>query len=199
MADDKNFRERMQQIGDLVQKIEDIADPAVQATAKELLGLLMELHGTGLEKMLEITCRAGDPGVSIIDDLARDPLISSLLILYGLHPESLETRVTKALDRIRPGLRKHGGEVELLVVDEGLVRVRIDVGGQACGSTLKTVRSTVEEAIYENAPDITSLFIESPEAKASSGFVAVEKLLGGHLTIPVAAGPTLVRRIEGAH
>jgi len=177
----------MQQIGELVQKIEDIADPAVQATAKELLGLLMELHGTGLEKMLEITCRAGDPGVSIIDDLARDPLVSSLLILYGLHPESLGTRVTKALDRIRPGLRKHGGEVELLVVDEGVVRVRIDVGGQVCGSTLKTIRSTVEEAVYENAPDITSLFIESPEAKASSGFVAVEKLLEGHLSIPVAA------------
>jgi len=188
----------MQQIGDLVQKIEDIADPAVRATAKELVGLLMELHGTGLEKMLEITCQAGDPGVGIVDELARDPLVSNLLILYGLHPDALGTRVAKALDRIRPGLRKHGSEVELLAVDEGVVRVRIDAGGHTCGSTLQTIRTTVEEAIYENAPDITSLFIESPEAKASSGFVALEKLLGGHLSAPLAAGPTLDRRIEGA-
>jgi Fe-S cluster biogenesis protein NfuA len=185
LAEDKDFRQRMQRIGDLVQKIEDIADPAVRATAKELVQLLMEMHGTGLEKILEITFHAGNAGVGIIDELACDPLVSSLLILYGLHPEALGSRVAKALDRIRPGLRKHGSEIELLAVDEGVVRVRIETGGHACGSTLKGIRSTVEEAIYESAPDITSLFIEGPEAQASSGFVALEKLLGDHLSMPV--------------
>ena len=189
-----DFRRRMQQVGDLVQKIEDIADPAVRATAKELLQLLMELHATGLEKVLEITFQAGDSGRGIIDELARDPLVSGLFILYGLHPEALGTRVAKALDRIRPSLRKHGSEIELLAVDEGVVRVRIVMGGPTCGSTVKTIRSKVEEAIYEAAPDMTSLLIEGPETKAASGFVALEKLMGNHL--PVGPDPTLAR-VEG--
>jgi Fe-S cluster biogenesis protein NfuA len=199
VAEDKEFRQRMQRIGDLVQKIEDGADPAVRATAKELVQLLMEMHGTGLEKILEITFEAGKPGAGIIDKLGGDPLVSSLLILYGLHPETLGRRVAQALDRIRPGLRKHGSEIELLAVDEGVVRVRIDIdGGHACGSTVQTIRSTVEDAIYESAPDITSLFIEGPEAKSSSGFVALEKLLGDRLSMPVVRRPTLAPRIEGA-
>jgi len=189
-----DFRRRMQQVSDLVQKIEDIADPAVRATAKELLQLLMELHATGLEKVLEITFQAGDSGRGIIDELARDPLVSGLFILYGLHPEALGTRVAKALDRIRPSLRKHGSEIELLAVDEGVVRVRIVMGGPTCGSTVKTIRSKVEEAIYEAAPDMTSLLIEGPETKAASGFVALEKLMGNHL--PVGPDPTLAR-VEG--
>jgi Fe-S cluster biogenesis protein NfuA len=198
VAEDKDFRQRMQQIGGLVEKIEDIADPALRATAKELLQLLMEMHGAGLEKIMEITVRAGDSGVGIIDELARDPLVSSLLILYGLHPEGLERRVAKALDRIRSGLRKHGHEVELLAVEEGVVRVRIGMDGHACGSTAKAIRSAVGEAIYEWAPDITSLLIEGPEATSSSGFVALEKLLGDHLTMPVVDNPTSAPRIEGA-
>jgi Fe-S cluster biogenesis protein NfuA len=198
VAEDKDFRQRMQQIGDLVEKMEDIADPAVRATTKQLVELLMELHGTGFEKVLEITFQAGDAGVGIIDELARDPLVSGLLVLYGLHPEPLATRVAKALDRIRPSLRKQGSEIELLAVEEGVVRVRIVMRGAACGSTVKTIRSSVEEAIYEAAPDLTSLFMEGPEANASSGFVALEKLMGNHLSIPVGADPTRARRIEGA-
>jgi Fe-S cluster biogenesis protein NfuA len=198
VAEDKEFRQRMQRIGDLLQKIEDLADPAVRATAKELVQLLMEMHGAGLERILELTFHAGNPGVGIIDELARDPLVSSLLILYGLHPEALGSRVAKAVDRIRPGLRKQGSEIELLGVDEGIVRVRIETGGRACGSTVKVIRSAVEEAIYESAPDITSLLIEGPETKASSGFVALEKLLGDHLSMPGVDQPRLASRIEGA-
>ena len=198
MTDERNFRERVQRIGELVEKIEGIADPAVQTTAKELLQLLMELHGTGLERVLEITFRAGDSGARIIDELGRDPLASSLLILYGLHPEPLETRVSKAVERIRPSLRKQGCELEVAAVEEGVVRIGIEMGRHICGSTAKAIRSTVEEALYEAAPDLTSLFVEGLDAKAPSGFVALEKLMGEHLSIPVAAGATPGTRVDGA-
>ena len=197
MADDKDFRYRMEQIGDLVQKIEGIADPAVRAAAKELVARLMELHGTGLEKMLEITFQAGEPARAIIDEFGRDPLVSSLLILYGLHPETLETRVTKALERIRPRLRKQGSEIELVSVEEGVVRIRMEADLPTCGSTAKTLRSTLEEAICEAAPDITSLVIDGPEAKVASGFVALEKLMGHH-SMPVAGGTPSASRAESA-
>ena len=46
----------------------------------------MELHGAGLERMLEIVRANGDSGQLILDSLGRDDMVSSLLVLYGLHP-----------------------------------------------------------------------------------------------------------------
>lgn len=192
MADGKDLREDMQRIGGLVQEIESIGDPAVRAAAKNLMQLLMDLHGAALEKTLDIVADAGEPGMTIIDRLGRDSLVSSVLILYGLHPEDLETRVVKAVDRVRPQLRKQGCELELLAVTDGAIRLRVETGSHTCGSTAKTVQATLEGAMYDAAPDLTSLTIEGFEDKPSSGFVALDKLMGNagqFISSPVALEP----------
>ena len=79
MLDEKDFQKRVQKIGGLVHDLETIADPASRAAAKELVQLLMELHGTGLERILEIVFQSGDAGSRIMDDLGQDQLVSSLL------------------------------------------------------------------------------------------------------------------------
>lgn len=192
MADGTDFREDMQRIGGLVQEIESIADPAVRAAAKNLMQLLMDLHGAALEKTLDIVADAGEPGMNIIDRLGRDSLVRSVLILYGLHPDDLETRVVKAVDRVRPQLRKQGCELELLAVTDGAIRLRVETGSHTCGSTAKTVQATLEGAMYDAAPDLTSLTIEGFEEKPSSGFVALDKLMGNagqFISSPVALEP----------
>ena len=45
----------------------------------------------------------------------------TVLLLYGLHPHPIETRVRQALDKVRPYLDSHGGNVELLSVNDGVV------------------------------------------------------------------------------
>lgn len=179
MTDDKGFREEVQRIGGLVQEIESIADPAVRAATRNLVQSLMDLHGTALEKALEIVADAGEPGMSIIDRLGRDSLVSSVLILYGLHPEDIDSRVVHAVDKLRPQLRKQGCELELIESKNGMIRLRIEAGSHTCGSTAKTVQATVEGAIYDAAPDLVSLSIEGLEEKPSSGFVALDKLIYG--------------------
>lgn len=177
MADSKDFREEMQRIGGLVQELESIADPAVRASTKNLVQSIMDLHGRVLEKALDVVANAGEPGMTIIDRLGDDPLVSSVLILYGLHPEDIQSRVVKAIDRIRPQFRKQGCEVELLEVNDGAIRLRVETGSHSCGSTAKTLQATMEGAIYDAAPDLTSLVIEGFEEKPASGFVALEKLM----------------------
>jgi Fe-S cluster biogenesis protein NfuA len=174
LADGRDFREDMQQIGALVQEIESIADPAARAATKSLVQSLMDLHGAALEKVLDIVAEAGEPGMNIIDRLGRDSLVSSLLILYGLHPEDIETRVVKAVDKVRPQLRKQGCELELIEVIDGAIRLRVETGSHTCGSTAKTVQATLEGAMYDAAPDLTSLAIEGLEEKPASGFVALD-------------------------
>jgi Fe-S cluster biogenesis protein NfuA len=198
VRNEKDFQNQVQRIAVLVREIEDIADPALRATTKALVQLLMELHGNGLERMMEIAFQTGEPGARIIEECGRDSLVSSLLVLYGLHPDDLPTRVTRALDRIRPSLRKQGSEVTLLAIDDEVVRVRIEAGAHTCGSTVKTLQSTVEEALYEAAPDMTSLLIEGLDREPASGFVALETLMAGHVPVPVEANRGAVPRVEGA-
>ena len=189
MADARDFREDIQRIGGLVQEIESITDPAVRAATKDLVQSLMDLHGAALEKALEIVADAGEPGMSIIDRLGRDSLVSSVLILYGLHPEDIETRAVKAVERVRPQLRKQGCEVELLGLDDGAIHLRVETGSHTCGSTAKTVHATLEAAMYEAAPDLSSLLIEGLEEKPASGFVALDKLMARPVGPPLALGP----------
>lgn len=177
MSNENEFRQRVQRIGALVQEIEAIADPAVRASTTQLVQLIMEFHGTGLDRMLEILAKAGEPGMQLIDELGSDSIVSSLLVLYGLHPDSLETRVANAVERLEPKLRKDGALVQLVSVEEGAVRIRVTPGEHTCGSTTKALQATVEEAMYEAAPDLLSVSIEGLEGKPAGGFVSLSKLV----------------------
>ncbi len=67
--------------------------------------LVMELHGAGLERILEILRANGQTGQSVLDSLGRDDLVSSLLVLYGLHPLGIEERVRQAIDKANRQMR----------------------------------------------------------------------------------------------
>lgn len=184
MTGTKDFREDMQKIGKLVQDLELIADPAVRASTQELVQSIMDLHGAALEKALDIVAGAGEQGLNLIHQMGRDPLVSSVLLLYGLHPDDIQTRVANAVEQIRPKLRKQGCEVELLSVKGGVIHLRVETGSHTCGSTAKTVQASLEGAMYDAAPDLTSLVIEGFEEKAASGFIALDKLMAGASVTP---------------
>ncbi len=95
-AQDKEFQRRIGRIEGLVHQIEQLPDPNAQATAQELMQLLLELHSAGLERMLDLIFETGTSGQALIDELAKDDLVSNLLLLHGLHPLDLETRVLQA-------------------------------------------------------------------------------------------------------
>src|ERR1700687_5158545 len=91
MAQDTALLKRIQRIGEVVEQIESSGDPNARAVAKELLESLMALHGAALERILELASEAGEAGETIIRKCGRDELVSSLLLLYGLHPEDLRS------------------------------------------------------------------------------------------------------------
>lgn len=189
MLDEKTFQAKVQRIGELVHELDNIADPESRVGAKALVQLLLDLHSVGLERVMEIVAKNDASGQLTIDDLGRDPLVSSLLVLYGLHPLDLESRVKQAVERVRPRVRKGGGEVELLGMENCVVRVHVQVTGHACGSTGKTLKTMVEDALYEAAPDITQLLIEGLEEPAgSAGFVPLGKLGGVITATPIMTG-----------
>lgn len=170
------FQQRLKSIERLLAEVEAAADPNLRTTVQQLVQLVMDLHGAGLERMLELIRGTGDGGADIIDQLSRDELVASLLVLYGLHPTDLETRVEQALEKARRRLRAHEGEVDLVSIQDGAVRLRLRANGHGCGSTAEALKRVVEEMVYQEAPDITSLVVEGAGGK--QGFVPLEMLQG---------------------
>jgi len=178
-SDPQAFRKRMERLETLIEEVEGFPDAAAREHTREVVQAVLFLHAIGLERILEHLGEAGEPGPVIADGLARDDVVSGLLLLYGLHPLGVEERVRLALDRVRPTLRKHGGEVELVNLVGNLARLRVRLNGHGCGSTAAMLRRVVEDAVYERAPELTALEVESlPEAATSptSTFVSVDEL-----------------------
>jgi Fe-S cluster biogenesis protein NfuA len=160
MIEENAFQGLSRRIEGLIARIESSPDQNARADALNLARSLMELHGAGLDRLMEIVARTGDPGYALMDDFAGDGFVAGLLLLHGLHPYDLETRVMKALDETRPLLRSHGGGVELLGVTDGKVRLRLEGNCRNCSSSSSTLKLAVERAIYEAAPDVAEILVE---------------------------------------
>jgi Fe-S cluster biogenesis protein NfuA/nitrite reductase/ring-hydroxylating ferredoxin subunit len=186
-----SVQNQLQSIEALLQRIEKANDPATSAMAKELVQRLMDFHGSGIERMLEIVHQNAGAENSVIDTLGQDPFVRSLLLLYGLHPDGLETRVQQALEKTRPYLKSHGGNVSLICVDDaGRVSLRLEGSCHGCASSSATLKLAVEEAIYEAAPDVSAINVESTveEPSRSVAFVPLSQLSNnghnGHQSAP---------------
>src|SRR5579862_8455462 len=98
---EQEFQQRIGRIEPLIQRMEKYADPSVRADAKELVKALLDLHAVGLARMLTLLTETGEAGRSQLGVYAADSLVGSLLLLHGLHPVVLETRVRQALEKLR--------------------------------------------------------------------------------------------------
>ena len=153
-------KRRIEHLEALIQSLERLPDPAARDQARELVRTLLDFHGAAIAKLLGGIAGMGEPGRALIASLAGDDLVSSLLLLYGLHPLDLETRVNQALDQVRPYLRTHKGDVELVEVIDGVVRLRMQGSCHGCPSSAITLKNAIEEAIYATAPDVTAIEVE---------------------------------------
>ena len=136
--------------------------------AEELVRLVVDLYGAGIERLLEIVDESGRLDDELLDRLAADDLVASLLAVHGLHPDDVGTRVARALDGVRPYLGSHGGDVELLgVTDDGVVRLRMLGSCDGCPSSSVTLTLAVETAIQQAAPEVAGIEVEESTAPAA--------------------------------
>lgn len=159
MNQDNKSRQSMQKIEVLIDKVEQLSDPEARALTLELVQSLMELHGEGINRMLEVVSEDA-AGQSIIERLGDDEFVAGLLVLYGLHPLDLETRLARALEKVRPYLKSHGGNVAIASIEDGVVRLKLEGNCNGCASSAMTMKLAIEDAIYEASPDIVELFVE---------------------------------------
>lgn len=155
---------QIDEIEKLIGRLDALEDAEARTTALALVQSLMDMHAEAFDRVLEL-CGTEE----LAQRLASDELVGSLLLLYGLHPEAVETRVEAALEKVRPYLHSHGGKVTLLRVEEGIVHLRLDGSCHGCPSSSRTIKLALEDAIFEAAPEVQGVVADGTSAPSAGG------------------------------
>ncbi|WAC53711.1 NifU family protein [Gordonia sp. SL306] len=138
--------------------------------AESLVREVADLYGEGLARILSRLDRES------VESLTADELIASLLLVHGLHPHDVRTRVDGAIESVRPYLGSHGGDVRVLGVSDDIVRLELEGSCRSCPSSSVTLELAVQEAIRAAAPEIVSIEVVAAEP-APAGLIPADSLL----------------------
>jgi Fe-S cluster biogenesis protein NfuA len=69
--------------------------------------------------------------------------------------KTLEEKVQDSIEAVRESLKSHGGDVELVGIDEdNTVRVRLQGACQGCPGAAMTMKMGIEKILKEKVPEI---------------------------------------------
>ena len=161
MADARQVGARVEE---LLGVLQSEGGEATARAAEELVRLLLGLYGDGLSHIMA-ALREEAAGAAVLDRLLADPLVESLLLLHDLHPLDVDTRIQRALDRVRPYLGSHAGGVTYLgVTEQGVAQLRLEGSCDGCPSSTVTVQLAIKGAIEDAAPEVTEVVVEGVTA-----------------------------------
>lgn len=178
-ANDAQWRDA----GDRIQTLLDscaASGTAAHDRAQQLVREVVGLYGAGLQRIMRM---AGEPGPDggLAERLATDDLVASLLLVHGLHPHDTHRRVADALDRVRPYLGSHGGDVDLLEIDGDTLRLAFTGSCKSCPSSAVTLELAVQDAVRAAAPEISSIEVVTAQATTAPASVIPAESLLTHL------------------
>jgi Fe-S cluster biogenesis protein NfuA/nitrite reductase/ring-hydroxylating ferredoxin subunit len=136
-------------MGDLAERLHELP-PEAEELGAELVGL----YGEGLERIFAALDE------ETVARLAADDVVAGLMLAHGLYPVSLEDRVRTALDSVRPYMESHGGDVELLGIEDGVAQLRLSGSCSGCGASQTTMEHAIEAALQEHAPDLLGIDVD---------------------------------------
>ena len=144
-------------VQELTGRLDNLDDPACRRLAEELTSAVVQMYGAGLERIVELA------GAETRDEMANDSLVAGLLMIHDLYPVPIEERVVQALDTVRPYMESHGGDVELLGIEYGIAKLRLQGSCKSCRASSSTLELAVRQALEEAAPDLEGMDVEGIE------------------------------------
>jgi Fe-S cluster biogenesis protein NfuA/nitrite reductase/ring-hydroxylating ferredoxin subunit len=174
-------------VQELQSRLESVEDPQARELAEELVSAVVQMYGAGLERILHSLLAGGEEGERLALELAEDPRVATLLLIHDLHPVGLEERVQRALEHVRPYMESHGGNVELLSLNEGVARISLRGSCSDCAASSVTLELAIKQALEEAAPDLEGLEVEGV-APDTAGMVLPMAAAGGPGPPPTHAG-----------
>jgi Fe-S cluster biogenesis protein NfuA len=184
--------ELLERVEQLSAAVEALPDARARELAQELVGAVIAMYGDGLERIVAAIEDSREAGATILDALAQDGAVASLLLIHDLYPVPLEQRVNEALDTVRPYMESHGGDVELLGIEDGVARLALQGSCHGCAASQATLELAIKQALDEHAPDLAGLEVAGvaePLAPAN-GLPLFDAAAAAAFELPIAhAGP----------
>ena len=162
--DELAYGDILARAAELASALMEHGDERVAADAEELLDWLDAYHREGLGRLVEMVRQWR--GELFLEQAALDPVVGELLGTYGLGTDTdsaaAERVIQLALDEVRPYIHSHGGEVEVLSADDGVVRLRMHGTCNGCTAADDTVTRRIEVALREHWIDFRRVEMDEP-------------------------------------
>jgi len=166
--DDSAVRALLGTLNDQLDQLEAMPGPVSELGLTAVAGVA-EIYGQALIRTLELA----DPAA--VERMLDDELIAHLLALHGIHPESVEKRLTRVIDELRAAVSDQGGTVELDRLDETVAVVRVALGARASRSA--DVEHTVRRAVMTAVPELANVRIVPAGSASATAFVPLDALM----------------------
>ena len=181
MATEAHPGELLDRIQDLTTQVDQLEDVRARLLAQELVATVIAMYGDGLARIMDVISGSREAGETILDELSQDGAVASLLLIHDLYPVSLEDRVYEALDTVRPYMESHGGNVELVSLQDGVAHLALQGSCNGCMASRATLELAIKQALDEHAPDLLGLEVTGVTEPAPS--------VGDGIVLPMAAAP----------
>ncbi len=161
------FDQVLPRIADLAERLAEHDDNEVADTATEMLDWIDVFHANGLGRIVEML--RDWRGEILLEAVAADPVAGALLRAYGLGDdtdlEAARVSVQAALAQVRPYLHSHGGDMEVVHIADGVVRLKLHGSCDGCTASDATIIEQVETALQEHWVDYRRVEVEEMTAE----------------------------------
>jgi len=157
--DRESREESLEFLADHVDKalqVIETLDPSAKSKALDLKKAIETFHKIGLTKIVQ-RLKADPQGKALLFELVDIPEVYALLLMHGIVRPSIPNRVKQVIDNVRPYMQSHGGDVELIDVQQDTVFLRLHGACNGCSMSAVTLREGVEEALRESVPEIQNI------------------------------------------
>lgn len=166
------FEELAAAVDDAAAAVADL-EPEARAAAEQLQRAIEAFHKPALTTIVR-TLRDDARGKELLFALVDEPEVRAVLALQGIIRADPATRANQALATVRPYLQSHGGDVELVRIEDGAAKVRLQGSCNGCSMSAVTLRETVEEALVDQVEEIDR--VEVLEDEPTPAFIPLESV-----------------------
>lgn len=154
MAD---IQDLIRELDQKIQAFEELNPGELRDDIFAAFQLVDEIHRLGLCRVAARLQETGIWEASIEDDN-----VHTLFMLYDLVELDQATQVALARSVVQPLIKSHGGEVEVLRVEDGTVHLRLQAAHGASGASLQP---GIEAVLKEAFPGFRSLVVHEPDPR----------------------------------
>jgi len=163
----EDFQDLAERVDQVLASVKELPEDA-RMKALDLKKAIEAFHEHALRKLVRVF-RETEAGRELLLKAVEDPAIYAVFLMHGIIKQDLFTRVAAVLEEVRPYMRSHGGDVELVKVEGAVVYVRLQGACSGCSLSAVTLKSGVEEAIRARVPEIEEVLMVEDEV--TSGYM----------------------------